>query len=172
MRSLGMVIAGACIGLVAARSPILAEESDAKAQAELASALKTAKVSLEKGLAASEREGKPISAKFEVEDGKLQLSVYTAKNNKFSEVVVDHQTGKIAKTEAITGGEDLTAAKEQSEAMAKAKSSLVAATKRALEGNKGSHVVSVIPALKNGRPIAEVTLLKGEELKKISQDLD
>jgi hypothetical protein len=30
---------------------------------------------LQQGLAASEQQGKPISAKFEVDDGKLQLSV-------------------------------------------------------------------------------------------------
>jgi hypothetical protein len=172
MRSLGMVIAGACIGLLAALSPVLAEESDAKAQAELASALKTAKVSLEKGLAASEREGKPISAKFEVEDGKLQLSVYTSKNDKFSEVIVDHQTGKVSKTEAITGGDDLAAAKEQSEAMAKAKSTLVAATKKALKANKGFRAVSVIPALQEGHPMATVTLVKDQEFRTVSEKLE
>src|SRR5205809_178751 len=96
----------------------------AKQNAQLANALTSAKVSLESGIMASEREGKPISAKFEVEEGKLQLSVYTMKGDKFSEVIVDHQTGRIAKTEAITGGEDLAAAKQQSAAMAQAKSSL------------------------------------------------
>jgi hypothetical protein len=76
------------------------------------------------GLAASAKEGKPISAKYEVEHDQLQLSVYTMKGNGFSEVIVDHKTGKVAKAEPITGGEDLTAAKAQSEAMAKAKRSL------------------------------------------------
>ena len=33
---------------------------------------------------ASEREGQPISGKFEVDNGKLQLSVYTAKEGTFS----------------------------------------------------------------------------------------
>src|SRR2546430_16279439 len=89
-----------------------AQKSEDKEHAELAKALKDAKVSLEKGLSASESQGKPISGKFEVEDGKLQLSVYTMKGEKFSEVIVDHKTGKTAKTEAITGGEDLSAAKE------------------------------------------------------------
>jgi hypothetical protein len=172
MRSLGIAIAAACVGLLSARTPLLAESPDAKSQAELAAALKEAKVSLEKALAASEREGKPISAKFEVEDGKLQLSVYTSKNGKFSEVIVDHETGKIAKTEPITGGEDLAAAKEQSEAMAKAKSSLMAVTKKALAANKGYRTVSVTPAMKNGHPAADVTLVKGEEFKAVSEGLD
>ena len=70
-----------------------------KEHAELAKALKGVKLSFEKGLSASESQGKPISGKFEVEDGKLQLSVYTMKSDKFSEVIVDHKTWKVAKTE-------------------------------------------------------------------------
>jgi hypothetical protein len=93
-----------------------AQKSNDKEHAELAKALKGVKTSLEKGLSASESQGKPISGKFELEDGKLQLSVYTMKGDKFSEVIIDHKTGKVAKTEAITGGKDLTAAKAQSEA--------------------------------------------------------
>ena len=44
----------------------------------LAAQMKGLKVTLAQGLAASASKGKPISAKFELEDGKLQLSVYTA----------------------------------------------------------------------------------------------
>src|SRR5436190_5456689 len=67
-----------------------AQPHDDKERAELATALKDAKVSLQQGVAASAKEGKPISAKYEVDDGKLQLSVYTVKGGKFSEVIVDH----------------------------------------------------------------------------------
>jgi hypothetical protein len=94
------------------------------------------------------------------------------KGDKFSEVIIDHKTGKVAKTEAITGGEDLSAAKEQSEAMAKAKSSLRAATEKAVKANKGFRAVSVTPSLKEGHPVAEVTLVKGEEFKAASEKLD
>src|SRR5437016_2790616 len=149
-----------------------AQKSNDKEQAELAKALKGVKTSLEKGLAASESQGKPISGKFEVEDGKLQLSVYTMKGDKFSEVIVDHKTGKVAKTEAITGGDDLTAAKAQSAAMAKAKRSLEAAASEAVKENKGYRVVSVMPALKDGHPVADVTLVKGTEWKTVSEKLD
>lgn len=82
-----------------------------KGRAELAKAVAETKVSLGQGVSASTSEGKPISAKFEMEEGKLQLSVYTAKGDKFSEVIIDHNTGKVPKSEAITSGEDLTAAK-------------------------------------------------------------
>lgn len=149
-----------------------AEKSKDQEHAELAKALKDAKVSLEKGLSASESQGKPISGKYEIEDGKLQLSVYTMKGDKFSEVIVDHKTGKTAKTEAITGGDDLTAAKAQSSAMAKAKMSLRSATQKAVKDNKGYRAVSVTPSLKEGHPIAEITLIKGEEFKTASEKLD
>src|SRR5881396_4044068 len=105
---------------------IAVAQSD-KENAQLASALASAKMTLEAGIMASEREGKPISAKFEMEDGKLQLSVYTMKGDKFSEVIVDHMSGKVSKAEPIAGGEDLTSAKSQSETMAKAKKPLRAA---------------------------------------------
>ena len=150
---------------------IAVAQSD-KENAQLANALSSAKVTLEAGIMASEREGKPISAKFEVEEGKLQLSVYTMKGDKFSEVIVDHQTGRIAKTEAITGGEDLAAAKQQSAAMAQAKSSLRAAAEAAVKANSGFRVVSVMPSLKGGKPMADVTLAKGREFKTVSQNLN
>jgi hypothetical protein len=151
-----------------------AQTSDDKAKehAELAKALKDARVPLERGLGASAREGKPISAKYEVEDGKLQLSVYTMKGDKFSEVIVDHKTGKIAKAEPITQGDDLTHAKEQSAAMAKAKRSLGAAASEAAKANKGYRVVSVFPSMKDGHPVADVTLVKGDDWKTVSEKLD
>jgi len=149
--------------------PAAAAEGDAAA---LAAKLKEAKVSLQQGLSASAKNGKPISGKFEVEDGKLQLSVYTAKGDAFSEVIVDHKTGKVVKAEPIKSGDDLTAAKAQSEAMAKAKTSLANAVSRALKGNKGYRAVSATPSMKDGHPTAEVTLLKGTQSKTVSEALD
>ena len=96
---------------------VSAQDAHDKAQAELMKALKGVKVSLAEGLAASEREGTPISGKFEVEEGKSQLSVYTMKGDAFSEVIVDHTTGQVAKVEPITSGEDFTAATAQRAAM-------------------------------------------------------
>jgi len=143
-----------------------------KDRAELAKAVAGAKVSLEQGLSASAREGTPISAKFEIEEGKFQLSVYTAKGGKFSEVIVDHKTGKVAKAEAVTSGEDLSAAKAQSDAMSKTKQSLRATLAKVLKGNPGFRAVSIFPALKDGHPVAEVTLVKGDQWKTVSEKLD
>ena len=138
----------------------------------LAEQLHDAEISLERGLAASTAEGKPISAKFEVENGKLQLSVYVANPKSFSEVIVNHKTGEIAKAEAITSGEDLTAAVAQGEAMAKARTSLGEALAKAGSMNQGYRAVAVRSALKDDRPIAYITLMKGEYSKTISEGLD
>jgi hypothetical protein len=140
--------------------------------AQLANALGSAKISLQNGIATAEREGTPISAKFEVEGGKLQLSIYTMKGDKFSEVIIDHQTGRVAKTEPITEGEDLASAKQQAEAMGKAKSSLRVVTDSALKANGGFRAVSVVPTLKDGKPVAEVTVAKGGEFKTVTQHLN
>src|SRR5262252_6892863 len=80
--------------------------------AELAAALPQATVSLTHGMRASEGRGNPISAKFEIENGSLQLSVYTMNRDQFTEVIVDHWSGAISKAEAITSGDDLKAAGE------------------------------------------------------------
>ena len=152
--------------------PGWAQKYDDPAHAELAKALKDVKFSLQKGLSASAREGRPISAKYEVEHDKLQLSVYTMKGGKFSEVIVDHTTGKVAKVDPLTSSEDLTAAKAQSQAMAKAKRSLEAAAFEAVKENKGYRVVSVMPALKDGHPVADVTLVRDSEWKTVPEKLD
>jgi hypothetical protein len=140
--------------------------------AALIKALGSAKVSLQQGLTASQQEGQPISAKFELEEGKLQLSVYTAKNGKYFEVIVDHTTGKVAKSEPITEGDDLTHSKSQSAAMAKAKSSLKDITDKAIGEITGSRAVGVVPSLKEGHPIATVTLLIGEQFKTVEKPLE
>lgn len=171
MRTMAMPLTFLLAGLIAL-PPVWAQTYGDKEHGELAKALQGVKTPLERGLTASAKEGKPISAKYELEDGKLQLSVYTMKGNKFSEVIVDHKTGKVAKTEAITEGEDLAHAKEQSEAMAKAKRSLDAAASEAVKENKGYRVVTVTPMLKDGHPVADVTLVKGTDWKSVAQKLD
>jgi hypothetical protein len=51
-----------------------------KEKAELATAVSGAKVTLEQGLMVSKKNGKPVSAKFEIENGKPQLSIYIVKD--------------------------------------------------------------------------------------------
>ncbi|MEO7208586.1 MAG: hypothetical protein ABI145_17915 [Steroidobacteraceae bacterium] len=78
------------------------------------------------------------------------MSVYTEKAGKFSEVVVDRKTGKVAKSEAITSGDDLKEAKEQSKAMANVKGTLQSAVDQAEHASPGFRAVSVEPKLKPG----------------------
>ena len=165
-------IAVAVLAVAAFAVPTARAQQSDQEHAELAKALNDAKIPLQRGLTASAKEGKPISAKYEVEHGQLQLSVYTMKGDKFSEVIVDPKTGKVAKAEPITAADDLTAAKSQSEAMSKAKRSLEAAAAEAVKENKGFRAVSVMPALKEGHPVADVTLVKGSEWKTVSEKLD
>ena len=171
MRTMAMPLTLLVAGLIALPTAWAQTYGD-KEHAELAKALQGVKMPLERGLTASAKEGKPISGKYEMDEGKLQLSVYTMKGDKFSEVIVDHKTGKVAKAEPITQGDDLTHAKAQSEAMAKAKRSLDAAASVAMKQNKDYRVVSVMPALKGGHPVAEVTLVKGKDWKTVSEKLD
>jgi hypothetical protein len=146
-----------------------AENSD---PAGLATALKDVRATLQRGLKASERKGKPISAKFEVEDGNLQLSVYTMKNDLFMEVVANPRTGAILKAEEITDAWDLKAATEQKAAMAKATVSLLAAAETAAKANAGLREVSIYPQVRDGHPVAKVTLLQGTTLKEVIERLD
>jgi hypothetical protein len=173
MHRIGWLVPAVTLSLAGTVS-FAAEDKQSKESEKqaLAKDVKTVKVSLEKGLSASEAEGKPISAKFEIENGKFQLSIYTAKDGKFYEVIVDHQTGKVAKTEPITSDADLTAAKAQNDAMAKSKTSLRSAVGQALKANKGYRAVSVTPSLEGGQSAAEVTLVKGNEWKTVKGKLD
>lgn len=143
----------------------------AKNAAALAAAMKEAKVSLTSALQASEKTGTPISGKFEIEDGKLQLSVYTMKGDKFFEVLVDHKTGKVVKTEPITGGDDLTAAKKQAEAMAKTKGSIREVVTKVEKANAGYKAVGVAAEIENGVVQADVTLMKGTDSKRVEEKL-
>jgi len=165
-------ILGLVVAALASAYGARAEGYSEGERGELAKAVSAAKVSLGAGLSASEKEGTPISAKFELEGGKLQLSVYTEKNGKFSEVVVDHQSGKITKTEPITEGEDLSAAKAQGAAIGKAKSTLVEAVRKATADSGGYAAVSAVAKAAEGHPVAEVMLVKGQDWKTVTVKLD
>ena len=169
-RAIPLILLVATIGLWSAvGATARAEEGN---PAALAAAMKNATATLQGGLRASEAQGTPISAKFEIEDGKLQLSVYTMKGNDFMEVVADPNTGAIAKAEKITDAGDLKEAAEQKAAMAKAKVPLLTATEAAVSANAGFRAVSIVPELKSGQATAEVTLLQGTAFKKVTEKLD
>jgi len=168
-RAVQLVVLIAAIGLWTIGAAPVQAESD---RAALAAALKNASATLQGGIKASEAQGTPISAKFELEDGKLQLSVYTMRGDSFTEVVADPNTGAIKEAETIKKADDLKEATAQKAAMAKAKVPLLTAAETAVNANAGFQAVSIYPQLQNGNPMAEVTLLQGTTFKKVMQKLD
>jgi len=167
-----MLATALMFGTIAATGSLAWSDEDEATGAAVAKYLPSAKVTLQQGLAAAESQGQPISGKFEVDEGHFQLSVYTARGGKFSEVLVDHATGKVAKSEAITGGDDLADAKKQMATCAKSKKPLKAAVDAAEQSSAGYRAVSVAPELSNGHAVAVVMLLKGTEVKSVSEPLE
>jgi hypothetical protein len=172
-RKMMLMTAGATVlGLAALvgfadHNAILAGDDD-EGQEALIKTLGDAKINLQQGLAAAAQEGQPISAKFEVDDSKFQLSVYTVKDGQFSELLVDYADGK-----AITKRDDLAAANWQRAAMATATTSLKDAVDKAVAASANLRAVSVVPDLKgDGHPVASIVLLDGEQFRTVQQPLD
>jgi hypothetical protein len=134
--------------------------------------LPQASVSLDQALKASEGEGNPISAEYDVEDGGLQISVYAKRGDQFSEVIVDPNSGSIIKTKLLTDPKEINEAEAQSEAIAKAKFPLEAALGAALNANSSYRAVSVIPMLGDDEAVAAITLMNGEGIKTVMERLE
>jgi hypothetical protein len=138
----------------------------------LAAALMHVTLPLQDGLRASQARGLPISGKYEIEDGALQLSVYTTDGKTFHEVIVDHKTAQIAKADELSKADDVAAANDQVTVMAFVKTSLATAADKAEQANDGYRAIGVTPVFKGGRGIAAVTLLRGTTLKTVEQPMD
>jgi len=167
LRSLVLVAAVALSGV----GPVPASAQDEEIAA-MAAALKDINLTLQEALKASEKEGQPISAQFEMDDGKLQISIYASKGEDFVEVIADPKTGAIVRSEKITDDDELSDAADQKAAMAKATISLIAAANAAVNDNAGFRAVAILPDLRDDHAIAEVTLLQGTTAKKVTEKLD
>lgn len=172
MRATALMVA-ALMGMILVVPRARAKDAEGeKVEPALVSAMKEAKISLGRGLQAGAKEGKPISGKFELEGGKLQLSVYTLKGSQFFEVIVDFTNGKVLKTEPISGGEDLAAAKKQAELMKKSKQTLHALVVKAEKANPGYRAISITPDREHGETHADLVLLNGAESKHVEVNLE
>jgi hypothetical protein len=163
--------------LMTSASPAPAETSSVDGRETLTRAMQGAWLPLEGGLVVGEREGTPLSAKYEIDDGAFQLSIYTSKNGSpsgeaFMEVIVDYSAGMVLKPVPITDEGDLSAARAQKEAMGRAKRSLADAAAAVVRANAGYRAVSATPRLDNGQPVAEVTLVRGDDWKVVNERLD
>jgi hypothetical protein len=146
-----------------------AEETNTPA---FAAAVKEVPATVEQGLVSAAKSGRPISAKFEMDGDEAELSVYVQRTDGFREVLINPNSGNAAGATIITEGDDLKDAQAQSAAMANAKTTLLASAQHAVAANPEARVVSVIPELQNGQPVAIVTLLRGENFTKVTEKLD
>lgn len=163
-----VLVAAVALPSVGAMS-VRAQDEDIAA---MAAALKDINFTLQDALKAGEQEGQPISAQFEIDDGKLQISIYTSKGEDFVELIADPKTKAIVRSEKITDDDELSDAADQKAAMAKAKISLIAAVDAAVKDSTGFRAVAIFPDLRDDHAIAEVTLLQGTTAKKVTQKLD
>jgi hypothetical protein len=161
---LALIVVGLAIGVT--------DRDDNEGDEPLLKALSDATVTLQQGLAASEQEGQPISGQFEFGDNKFQLSVYIAKDDKFSELLVNLKSGKITKVAPVTNASDITAAHLQKSAMKTAKLPLKHAVDKAASSANGFQAVSVAPDLKDGHAWASVVLVLGEQSRTILVPLE
>jgi len=153
-------------------STLLARAESIGDRTALARGLQGAWLPLESAIAMSQSEGTPISAKYEIDDGAFQLSVYTMKAAGFSEVIVDYSAGMITKVETITDAGDLAAAQAQKDALAKATRTLAEVTAELVRQNSGYRAVNVISSLDGEHPVVEVTLFNGTDWKTVTGHLD
>ena len=134
--------------------------------------LPQATVSLDEAIKVSKREGKPISAEYDVEDGGLQISVYAKNGDQFSEVIVDPKSGSIIKTKPLTDPKEIREAEAESAAITKAKLPLEAALGAAVSANNGYRAVGIIPIINDDEPVATVTMIGGDGIKTVAEKLD
>jgi len=160
------------IGLAVLSSTLLVQAETTGDRAALGLALQSAWLPLESAIALSQSEGTPISAKYEIDDGTFQLSVYTMKAAGFSEVIVDYSAGLITKVESITDAGDLAAAKAQKDALAKATRTLGEATAEVVRQHSGYRAVNAMPSLDGEHPVVEVILFNGSDWKTVTGHLD
>ena len=160
-------------------SPVSSAEDPKETQALLA-ALPQSKVTLLDGVRQATKGGAvPISAKFELEDGKLSLSVYTAEKglsvipekNVLDELSGSPEQGKWEpKVEVFKDVPHVARSSQQLTLMALGKTSLVQIIERVEKSQSGT-VFSVTPVIRNHKPVAEVLVADKGKVTKLMQPL-
>jgi hypothetical protein len=133
--------------------------------ADTVSRLGQSKLTLVEGIRqAAKSQGAPISAKFEFEDGKFWLSVYTAKagivpdaeHNTLIELKGEPNTSAWKpNVEVFEDKKHLTRSATQLTLLQQSKLDLAAVVEKAASAEKGT-AYSAIPAVKNGKPVVTV----------------
>jgi len=166
--------------VLAAMFPLLAYADESKDTQALLEALGKSKLTLGEGVRqAAKSPAVPISAKFELEDGKLSLSVYTAgkglavepEKNVLQELSGSPEQDKWEpKVEVFKDVPHVARSSEQLTLMAIGKSSLTDIIARVEKAQQGT-VFSVTPAIRNHKPVAEVLVAEKGKVKKLFQPL-
>ncbi len=129
----------------------------------LVESLSKSKLTLLEGIRAAKAHGAVISAKFEMEDGKLSLSVYTAEKglsvpaeqNVLEELSGSPEGKWDPKVEVFKDVEHVSRSAEQLAIVAMGRTSLADLVAR-VQKAQGGTVLSVKPMIKNHKPVAEV----------------
>ena len=160
-------------------TPVARAEDPKEAQA-LLEALGKSKHTLLEGVREAAKGGAmPISAKFELEDGKLSLSVYTAgkglsvapEQNVLQELSGSPEQGRWEpKVEVFKDVPHVARSSEQLTLMALGKSSLADTIARVQKTQAGT-VFSVTPVIRNHKPVAEVLVADKGKVTKLMQPL-
>jgi hypothetical protein len=155
-------------------------EGDSKELQAVAQALGKTKVTLADGIKqAAHGSAVAISAKFELEDGKLSLSVYTAEKglavpaekNVLQELSGSPEQDKWAPaTEVFKDIEHVARSAEQLAVMALGRKSLAAVIAEVQKTHSGT-VFSITPAIKNHKPVAVVLIASKGKVVTVTQPL-
>jgi hypothetical protein len=108
---------------------------------------------LEGGLKAAARLGRPVSAKFVLEDGILQLFLWILKDDGISKFNLYPAIRLMNEVVDITDPDKIKVATAQKRAVDSATIPLFSATESAVKANKGFRAISVLPVLGEGRPV-------------------
>ena len=176
--SVSAILVVTIFGLVAAMP--FANAEDSKETKALLEALGKSKRTLIDGVRQAAKGGAvAISAKFELEDGKLSLSVYTAEKglsvppeqNVLQELSGSPEQDKWEPTvEVFKDVPHVARSSQQLTLMALGKSSLANIIARARKTQSGA-VFSVTPVIRNHKPVAEVLVADKGKVKKLMQPL-
>ena len=158
-----------------------AADSEKDEQAKLLKALPMAKHTLVAGIeqASAKSPEAAISAKFEVEDGKLSLSVYTAEkglgvaaeHNVLKEYGGSPEAAKWApEAEVFKDVEHVSRASEQLTLMSQSKHSLAEVAKKAEKDQPGT-IFSITPILHNHKPVFVVLVAAKDKVVELQYDL-
>lgn len=162
------------IGLAAALNLVavsLSSRADEEFLATVIRELPQAAISLQQALKTSESEGHPISAEFDVEDGELRIGVHKP-GRAVDEVTIDPKSGSIKGAKPLSDAKEINDAQAQSAALGKSKLPLSAVLNAAVDANFDYRAVSIIPMLGDNEAVARITLLKGDDIKQVTEKLD